>query len=124
MKINEIFNSGVTISNDFSFPELQYDVFLTEVLTSHLQTEMTTVIESSDEESALNLFKFLSLFCLTNQLSLSSDKYKSYVVPGLYLQIVTHQDEFPLTTLYTFERPWTWIRLDEKLVVQITDYSL
>ena len=85
---------------------------------------MSLIIESKNKQTAKQLFFFFSIFMMTNQLQLSSDEYKDTITPGLFLQIVSPQKDIPLSVLYKFERPWTWIRFDSELVVQIPDISI
>ena len=122
--LSQIFYAGVKIPENCVLPVEYFNHFLVEILSSHLQTQMTTIIECKNKQTAKQIFDFLSIFMMKNQLELSSDEYKDFVIPGLFLQIVSPQQEIPLQTLYKFERPWTWIRYDSELVVQIPDISI
>ena len=71
-RITQILNTGF----DFSakkinfYPEF-FGNFMVELLSSHLQTQMTTIIESKDYAKAKKVFDFLSIFMLKNQLKLT-----------------------------------------------------
>ena len=106
--------------NNFQFPKN----FLSSILTSHFQTQMTTIIESSNINLSLELFSFLSKFLLISQKELSSNELSPIPLPGLFLQIVQNQDILPIDYLSKFERPWTWIRLNSFEVYQSPDISI
>ena len=109
--------------------------FYAAALTSHLQTQMTTVIElppqSTDSESSFpqqlknskfnDLSCFLAHFTLPSQLELSSLEVKNYPTPGLFLQIVCSQ-KVPLEEFLTISpRPTTWIRLQNMKIFRTNE---
>jgi len=83
--------------------------FYATALSSHLQTQMTTIIEIEKNNDYLPLFAFLSKFLLPQQLALSSAEPHPLPVPGLFLQVTTTRPTVPFDTLMQFKRPWTWI---------------
>ncbi|EAY01389.1 hypothetical protein TVAG_325030 [Trichomonas vaginalis G3] len=117
--------SGVQQPTKFPLTADKCNFFLQHCLASHLQTQMTTIIESKDENLAKTYFDFLSLFLTKEQLNLSSKLYTNRVTPGLFLQIVSPQTVgFPPSDLYCYDRPWTWINLDKEEVIQGPDQSI
>jgi len=92
--------------------------FVSAALTSHLQTQMTTIIEVKTYEEAESLFNFLGCFLFENQIEMSSKTIRSHPVPGLFLQIVCIHQELPYEYLWQFQRPWTWIRMSQQQVIQ------
>ena len=96
--------------------------FYTYVLNSHLETQMTTIIEVKDAggKEYLNLFNFLAHFLLPYQRQLSSDKVHDMIIPGFFLQVVGPQTNkvFPYEKLLRFNRPWTYIVLSEKKIIK------
>lgn len=95
--------------------------FFSAMLSSHFQTQMTTIIEASSEEVALPLFNFLAHFLLPYQFALSSPYLHKEPVRGLYLQCVKKCSELPKNLLFQFERSWTWVRADSQIVFQSPD---
>jgi len=113
-----IFSSGIENVCVLPTEKTFYDSFLGKIVTSHLQTQMTTIIESNDIELSNRYFSFLSKFLLPDQASLSSMVVRSSLVPGLFLQCVTNQTSFPFQALWQFNRPYTWVQIDSKRVFQ------
>lgn len=97
--------------------------FYATALSSHLQTQMTTIIEIEKNNDYLPLFAFLSKFLLPQQLALSSAEPHPLPVPGLFLQVTTTRPTVPFDTLMQFKRPWTWIRFYKRKIIQITDFE-
>lgn len=120
----KILSSGIDPPKSFNLPQDRINSFLGYCLTSHLQTQMTTIIESKNEKLAQDYFDFLSLFLTKEQMNFSSNTYSSRVSPCLFLQIVSPQQEIPLSTLALFERQWTWIKLDEEDILQGPEQSI
>lgn len=106
----------------FSFGKINltaFDInFLGAVITSHLQTQMTTIIEADNPDLAKQLFDILMYFCLDYQQKLSDKYYRNSPIPYLYVQIVWQQTTIPLNMLWEFKKPWTWVQLSEKAVIQ------
>ena len=92
--------------------------FYSAVLSSHLQTQMTTIIEAENQQQASQVFNFLAHFLLPYQLSLSSPNIHRDPIRGLYLQCVEKKQTLPYELLFTFNRPWTWVRVKDKMVFQ------
>ncbi|EAY11962.1 hypothetical protein TVAG_399680 [Trichomonas vaginalis G3] len=100
----------------------EYEFFST-VLTSHLSTQMTTIIECSNEKQAAPLLTFLSHFMLPYQLELSSTEIRDSIVQGLFLQCVKPQKDIPLADLALYQRPWTFVSLKSHTVKQSPDWD-
>ena len=98
-------------------------MFLSSILSSHMQTQMTTIIEANNDEEAAPLFSFLAHFLLPYQLNLSSPTLLDDPVRGLYLQCVKKHNTLPVDILFTFDRPWTWIRVTDRIVFQSPSIS-
>lgn len=118
--IQQILKAGI-----ISFPITNlisnYDTaFLTKALSSHLQTQMTTIIEASDFDECSLVFSLISNFLLPEQLKLSSDLINEEPIPGLFLQIVSPQNntQLPYNILLQFSRPWTWINMHKMQIWQ------
>ncbi|EAX95796.1 hypothetical protein TVAG_354080 [Trichomonas vaginalis G3] len=98
---------------------LQTDIpFYSAALSSHFQTQMTTIIEASSIEIAKPIFDFLSHFLLPYQFALSSPIMHNEPIRGLYLQCVRKCNELPKNLLFQFDRSWTWVRADSHIVFQ------
>lgn len=71
-------------------------VFYSEALTAHLSNGMKTIIVCNDVEStkidATKMFYFLSYFLFDSLISLSSPKFKDYIIPDLRVQIYICDD--------------------------------
>ncbi|OHT16597.1 hypothetical protein TRFO_41708 [Tritrichomonas foetus] len=93
-------------------------------LTAHLQTQMTTVIESTNSQEAINLAQFLSNFMLPIQKNFSTLEIQTHPVNGLFLQCVERQKSNPEDFLIKFSRPTTWIRLPEKQIYRLSENNL
>ena len=101
--------------------------FFATAITSHLQTQMTTVIEIEDENNKdyLPLYDLLSKITLPEQLSLSSPKPQAFPTPGLFLQVTYYRSpNLPYEHLMQFRRPWTWIRFFKRKIVQMNDFEI
>lgn len=98
--------------------ELTQDQFYASAVTSHWQTQMTTVIEATSVDDAKKLLRILSCFTLPYQLALSSDVFEAVPTPGLYLQIVERQTTPIEEHLAKCNGPCTWIRLPERQIYQ------
>ena len=98
----------------FSFPES----FYRNLLTSHIQTQMNTIIETSDLSKVQSIINFLYNFMFPFQRNLSSFDLKPSPIPGLFLQIVKPQ-ELSLDELATcFQSPFTWVRISSNSIYQ------
>lgn len=114
-EINRIL--GAKVENDYSVLNYRNDLFA-RVVTSHLQTQMTTVIEAATLEEAKELFGLLLLFMLPYQRELVCDQVLPTAVPHLFLQIVKPQVAFEEQIL-AMQGPCTWIRIAEKQIYQV-----
>jgi len=121
--MSNLINSGIIVSS--SIPNLQgkEKVFYASALSSHLQTQMTTIIEADNIEDALPIAHFLSNFMLPFQLSMSSYQHFDTPVRGLYLQCVKKVDQLPTESLKLFDRPWTWVRVQYNQVFHLVEFS-
>ncbi|KAH0791396.1 hypothetical protein GPJ56_004611 [Histomonas meleagridis] len=123
MSLSKIFSECKTIVNcdvkpgKLILPNSIDEMFYNKCLTSHLQTQMTTIIETPNLEASLSLYSFLSHFLLPEQQSLSDPTPHHTVIPGLFLQCVTPQP-LPHQKLFQFKRPWTWVNVSQKEVHQ------
>ena len=97
--------------------------FYSLVLTSHLETQMTTIIESPTEELCANLITFLSHFTFPYQLELSSTVLRDSPVQGLYIQCIKPQQSLPFNILAGFQRPFTYVNIKNKDVKQSPDWD-
>ncbi|EAY09034.1 hypothetical protein TVAG_180080 [Trichomonas vaginalis G3] len=106
----------------FSIQPMKLDYFdinfLGTLIASHLQTQMTTIIESNNQEEAKLLFDILMNFCLDYQKSLSDKYYRNTILPFLYVQITWQQAAIPMNMLWEFKRPFTWVQLSQRIVIQ------
>ena len=93
------------------------------VLTSHLETQMTTIIESPSEALCSNLISFLAHFTFPYQLELSSTELRDSPVQGLYIQCIKPQQSMPFSILAGFQRPYTYVTLKNKNVRQSPDWD-
>ena len=117
-----LLNSGITNPLNFEIPSNEIHFYST-CLSSHLQTQMTTIIETDSLEKSKNLIQFLTNFLLPFQLSLSSLLLYDFPIKGLFLQVVKTQDQLPLDSLKQFDRPWTWIRFSQKTVFTSNNFT-
>ena len=90
--------------------------FLAIALSSHLQTQMTTVIEANSKEEAYFLMSFLYCFTLPFQREHSSFEMNDTIIHGLYLQCVKPQDSYIDDLILTFRTPTTYIKLPERSI--------
>ena len=95
--------------------------FLATLLTSHLQTQMTTVIECPTEDIALKYAHFLAHFTLPAQRELSSLKFNPQPIPGLFLQICQRQSVSLEESLLNFNGPCTWVKIADGHIFQTPD---
>lgn len=116
-KFTRLSNSSIPMSLSFD-PIACNQPFLSMLLTSHLRTQMTTVIESSSEKEALELSHFLSYFTLPYQKELSSFEFADNVTSGLFIQCVKRQPGHPSDYMILFSRPVTWVRLPERQILK------
>ena len=91
-------------------------LFLSIVLSSHLQTQMTTVIEAETKEEASFISSFLAHFLLPCQLEHSSLELRDTIVDGLFLQCVKPQEMYIDELMLTFRNPTTYVKLPERVV--------
>ncbi|KAH0794101.1 hypothetical protein GPJ56_001979 [Histomonas meleagridis] len=96
--------------------------FLAFALSSHIETQMTTVIEipSTNTPDFHPLFNFLAHFLLPFQRGLSSDTPHDRPISGFFLQVVRPQSSrgLPFDDLMKFNRPWTYIILSERKIIK------
>ena len=117
-------NNGL-MSNITSFsPSPENLNFFAILLTSHMQTQMTTVIESSSYEDAKEIAMFLIHFMLPFQRDMSSLQHNSSPVNNLFLQCVDRQKCSPENLMISFERPVTWLRLPEKQIFRTSNLEM
>lgn len=90
--------------------------FYSLVLSSHLSTQMITVIESSNDEETLKLAGFLANFLLPNQLEHSSLQINEKIIPGLFLQCVKKQNIDIVDIFLSSPNPITFVRMSERKV--------
>lgn len=98
-------------------------LFYMNVLTSHFETQMCTVIETSDYFQAKSLAYFLANFTVLVKLYHSSLDFMKRPIPGLYLQVVQVQNQSPEDILISFPFPCTWVRMSDKTVFQTPHYD-
>jgi hypothetical protein len=88
------------------------------LLTSHLQTQMTTVIEIAksaiSREEAVRIARFLAHFELPFQRQLSTLSILPKPSPHLYVQVVERQSSDYVELMLSFGRPVTWVRLSDR----------
>lgn len=87
--------------------------FYSSLLTSHIQTKMTTVIETTSLSEAFKIVSFLINFMFPFQIGQSSIQHALTPVPGLFLQIVEKQKRNILDIVSEFNGPVTWLKLFE-----------
>ena len=111
------FNNAYCNEALHNFDLVNVDIrFYALALTSHLQTKMTTIIETPSQQEAVNLFRFLLHFTLPCQRELSSLEVRKRPIVGLFLQCVERQKGNQADFMALSPRPVTWIRLPEKTV--------
>ena len=98
--------------------------FLGKLLVSHLQSQMTTIIETDDIKIALDLFDFLMCFCFDYQQQLSDPTPHDSPLPGFYVQIMKPQKSLIWESFFEFERPWTLVTITSKRFSLIHSPSL
>ena len=127
-EILEFFNKFIPICQNNSKIELNDLQFYSIVLSSHFETQMTTVIEfdKNNEEEKIklnNLIIFLSYFTLPYCLNLSNLNILDYPISGFFIQIIKPQKSIPLEQLGLFSRTWTYINLKKKQIFQSYDFE-
>lgn len=105
-------------------PKVSNINFYSQCLTAHLQTQMTTIIETPDITSCGEIFSLLSCFLIEEQRNLSSQRLNQQPISGLFLQCVKPQREIPYQILFQFQRPWTWINIKNKTVICFSDFNV
>jgi hypothetical protein len=91
-------------------------LFLSIVLSSHLKTQMTTIIEAETKEEADIVSSFLSHFLLPYQLEHSSLELNDTIVNGLFLQCVKPQEMYIDELMLTFRNPTTYVKLRDRVI--------
>ena len=104
---------NIDISLDVSPVDSQ---FLAIALSSHLQTQMTTVVEANSKEDAYFIMSFLYCFTLPFQREHSSFEMHDTIIHGLYLQCVKPQDSYIDDLILSFRTPTTYIKLPERSI--------
>ncbi|KAH0791797.1 hypothetical protein GPJ56_004291 [Histomonas meleagridis] len=112
-----ILKSGFTNLPNFNIIPVE-NVFFSTCLTSHLQTHMNTIIETTSIQECENLLNFLSHFTLPYQKRFSSLSLSPTPTPGLFLQCVQRQTIPIEDILIEFPTPCTWIRFPERQIIQ------
>lgn len=116
--LNIFFKSGVEPFHEVNIEH--YNVsFYAICLTSHLQTDMTSVIEISENTDYKNLANFLLHFTFPFKRKYASFVVHDHYIPGLSIQIVTKQSRSDDDIFRSFKRPITYIKLQEKKVFSI-----
>lgn len=112
------YNHNFALENDtlYDFSEIEFS-FLAILLTSHIQTCMTTIVECQNIKFAHCIAMFLDRFLLPSQREMSSFEVHENPIPGLFLQFV-HQQK-TLRNKSIINRPTTWVRLSDQTVDQI-----
>ncbi|OHT08454.1 hypothetical protein TRFO_23057 [Tritrichomonas foetus] len=126
LSCNEFISTGITRPEKFLFSITSFDVsFFATCLQSHLQTQMTTIIEAQSLSECEQLFNFLSFFLLDEQLKMSSQKLNIHPIPGLFLQCMkpNTQQQFLYNELLCFQRPMTIIKLANKKVIHCNNFE-
>lgn len=95
--------------------------FLSNILTSHLQTQMTTVVECPTEDVALKYAKFLAHFTLPAQRAMSTLEFNPQPIPGLFLQICQRQTIPVEESLLRFDGPCTWVKVADRQIFRTLD---
>jgi hypothetical protein len=94
------------------------------VLTSHFQTQMTTVIETGSTpasiETGLKIGRFLAQFLLPFQLHLSTLNVLPQPSRHLYLQLVERQTQDHELLTLAFGKAVTWVVLNDKEGAPVT----
>jgi len=122
--VDQLFTDSTIINNSSikNIPDIYMHPsesnFLCLVLSSHLQTQMNSIIEAPNEDMAREIFNFLVSFTLPFQRSLSSGSINSKPVPGLALQVIEKQSYPPEELGLLFRSPFSLIRLPEKTILQ------
>lgn len=113
-------NYNLALENDTvcDFSEIDFS-FLAILLTSHIQTQMTTVIECQNIKMAHCIAMFLDRFLLQSQREMSSLEIHECPIPGLFLQFVYHQKTARNKMMAMVDRPTTWARLSDQTIEQI-----
>lgn len=115
---SNILRVGIPAHENLGFDLNDYDQQLLSVLlTSFFKTQMTVVIETSDENEGKKYLRFLSNFLLPYQKEMTSIEMSKDVIPDLYLQCIEEQTSKPLDLMVQFSRPITWFKVDKKQVL-------
>ncbi|EAY02049.1 hypothetical protein TVAG_383520 [Trichomonas vaginalis G3] len=111
----DYFSSSIEQIPDFEiFPgDLR---FYSLVLSSHLATQVITIIESDDDTETYKLASFLANFLLPNQLIHSSLKISDKITPGLFLQCVSKQKTDIVDIFLASAHPITYVRMSERKI--------
>lgn len=115
--------SYYVLNKEFKLSTTEF-LFYATLLTSHIQTKMTTVIETSSLTDALQIVSFLINFMFPFQIDQSSIQHMLAPVPGLFLQIVEKQKQPIGEIVRNFNGPVTWLRIfDRKKIFQFASTS-
>ncbi|OHT00884.1 hypothetical protein TRFO_32358 [Tritrichomonas foetus] len=123
MECNNLISAGILELPPFN-PSPADFYFYSILLTSHIQTQMRTVIESSSPKDAQTVASFLASFMIPFQLELSSLEHRQNPVSGFFLQCVERQKQSPEEHMITFQKPVTWLRLPERQILRTSDLNL
>lgn len=118
MNLNLNFNLALENDTPCDFCEIEFS-FLAISLTSHIQTQMTTIVECQNIKMAHSIAMFLNQFLLPGQREMSSFEIRETPIPGLFLQFVHQQKTLKNRTIESIKRPTTWIRLSDQSIDQI-----
>lgn len=120
--LNEQFNLALENDTTCDFSEIEFS-FLSILLTSHIQTQMTTIVECQNIKTAHSIATFLDRFLLPSQREMSSFEIRESPIPGLFLQFVHQQKNLRNKTIGLISRPTTWIRISDQSIDQIIPNS-
>lgn len=114
--------SKITFPESPTFvPSPSDSAFYSIILSSHLQTQMHTIIESKSSEEARKIASFLYHLSLPYQQQFSTLDQLDHPLPGLFIQCVKTQNIPIEEVLMNFSYPCTWVRLPERKVYRTPD---
>ena len=109
------------ISTIFIFFSLKNINFLSQLLSSHLSTRMTTIILTKNFELSFEYSNFLSHFSLPFQIKQSSFELLNYLIPDLYIQCINLNENELNLSLIKMNKPFTLVDLDQQIIYRIED---
>ncbi|OHT10403.1 hypothetical protein TRFO_20373 [Tritrichomonas foetus] len=115
--ITQIVTCDIKNIPEYDYSEIDTS-FLSLLLTSHLQTQMTTVIECQTQHEAKIIASFLAHFLMPTQREMSSLELHQKPIPGLFLQCVERQKTARNELMIKFQKPVTWVKLSDHTIEQ------